>query len=743
MSAKTFLAIPAVSRSLVVLGLFVPTLMTLLGMTMPEAFVLTNSPPAISSIAYGTLNNFDCVNDTGVEAHGFEIELDDIHCTDISYTYDYNHYGVPRITEDLSDPVHPRVFVRYASAKLPDGSWAAYTAIPSGPISPTDGHQFTNPSINFGGEHFGVGYNANPSAVKYNWLIDDGSGNLVHGPPVQVSTPTFTYYPPAGGNPANVVAAIVPPPPPAPPVMQFGEACWVKSIKTTTHNPNKVRLQELVSDDPGMPEPWANGEPAEVEVEWKLLQTHFGAPGGGVNGELEGAPEDLPDGDEVITRRYEFYKYTGPFDAESGEAMADQVGPDDLHGVGEVTFNSYFDPVLGEWVTETVDLTTVIVVGEFFGAQMSGFDVAQVLGMIDNLQDGELNVPYTDRRVVIQGTTPFLAAIHVGSLPPGMSLDGYSGVLSGTPLLIGAYTFTVEALDLSGAYLSHEYTLTITSGANPGSYNITTASSPIAGGTTSGDGTFQNGDEATVTAVPNAGYYFDNWSEGDVHFCFTPVYTFTVTASRDLVANFRPDNVAPVTAHSLAGLLGNHGWYRGPIEVTLNATDNLSGIDTTSYQIDGGAAQVYSAPFMLSSLGAHTVQYWSTDIAQNVEAKKSVEANIDTVSPGVTASAAPPELKPAYGQMVTVTVSGRISDATSGVDPASGAYSVQDSYGLIQPSGTFAIAADGTYSFAVQLEARLAKGLRIPRFYKVNLTALDMAGNSKGLTVTVTVPFKR
>ena len=105
------------------------------------------------SQAYGDLNNFDCVNDTGSECHGFEIELDDIHCTDITYTYDYNHYGVPKISQDLTDPLHPKTFVRYA-ANYVNGVWSAYTAIPSGPISPTMGHQFTNPSINFGGEHF-------------------------------------------------------------------------------------------------------------------------------------------------------------------------------------------------------------------------------------------------------------------------------------------------------------------------------------------------------------------------------------------------------------------------------------------------------------------------------------------------------------------------------------------------------------------------------------------------------------
>ena len=34
---------------------------------------------AQASIAYGSINNFDTVNDTSNVCHGFEIELDDIH----------------------------------------------------------------------------------------------------------------------------------------------------------------------------------------------------------------------------------------------------------------------------------------------------------------------------------------------------------------------------------------------------------------------------------------------------------------------------------------------------------------------------------------------------------------------------------------------------------------------------------------------------------------------------------------
>jgi hypothetical protein len=499
--------------------------------------MLASSSPADASIAYGSLNNFDCVNDTGVEAHGFEIELDDVHSTDITYTYDYNHYGIPKITEDNTDPAHPKVFIRYAATRNPDGTWTAFTAIPSGPITPTDGHQFTNPSVNFGGEHFGAGYYGVPTAVKYNWLIDDGTGNLVHGPPVYVSTPTFNYYPPAPNQPAQVQAEIVPPPPPAPPVWQFGEATWVKDIKTTTHNPNKVELTDLVDPDPEDPNApdWTNGEPAEVETEWRILQTEFANPGN-PKGVLDGLPQDLPGGDEIITRRYEFYKYIGPLDAESGEAMADLVAPDGIHGVGTVTYNDHIDPVTGEWVTVTVDLSTVEVVGDFFGAQMSGFDVAPVLGLIDHLPDGELNVAYAARAVVIEGAAAFLVTVS-GSLPDGMTLDEVTGIFSGTPTTAGVFTFTVDASDITGAVVSKTYTVTIPGGV-PGSSTLVTSSSPGAGGSTIGDGVYNNGTPVIVVASHSPGYAFVNWTENGVEVSASAVYPFTVNADRTLVANF-------------------------------------------------------------------------------------------------------------------------------------------------------------------------------------------------------------
>jgi hypothetical protein len=85
-----------------------------------------------------------------------------------------------------------------------------------------------------------------------------------------------------------VQAVIVPPPPPVPPVKEFGKAVWVKEIKTTTHNNKEVKLRDLVSTTPPTSNDdknWANGEPDEVEVEWRILQKR-NIPGGGANDEL-------------------------------------------------------------------------------------------------------------------------------------------------------------------------------------------------------------------------------------------------------------------------------------------------------------------------------------------------------------------------------------------------------------------------------------------------------------------------
>ena len=573
-----------------------------------------------ASQAYGSIDNFDVVNDNPDPCHGFEIEIEDAHSTDITYTFDWNHYGVPTIIEDNSNPLHPRVRVRYESKKNPDGSWASYTAVPTVTIAPTDGHQFTDPSVNFGGEHFGVGYYGVPTSVRYHWLVDDGSGNLIHGTAVNIATPTFTYNPPAA-VPAQVQAAIVPPPPPAPPLLEFGEPAWVKEIRTQTHNSHKVELRDLITDDPvdNEDENWANGEPDEVEVEWQLLQEDYNSAGGGPNGELVGAPEDLPGGDEVITRRYEFFKYIGPIDTETGEAMADSVGPDGIHGVGTKTINGV-----------EVDLSTVEIVGDYIGAQMAGFDAASQLGLIDHLQDGEVDVPYVGRTMVVGGTPP-ITTVRTGALPDGMSFDEVTGILDGTPTVEGAFTFALHSADAAAADVTTTYTLTIlpTGGVAAPRTALTTRVFPAGSGVVAGDGEYAIGASVDALAAPAPRFVFLKWTDGGTEVSNSPDYSYTSVVNRELIATFvpagGPDIFAPTSLASVvdftqaaANIGGSYtasdGTGTGVTSVTLYVKPP-DGVWTSAGPITGGIFTFAPA----DGDGDYHFQTVATDAAGNTE----------------------------------------------------------------------------------------------------------------------------
>ena len=79
------------------------------------------------------------------------------------------------------------------------------------------------------------------------------------------------------------------------------------------------------------------------------------------------------------------------------------------------------------------------------------------------------------------------------------------------------------------------------------------------------------------------------------------------------------DTVAPVTAVQLSGRNSSAG-YIGPVQITLTATDNLSGVRTIRYALDGGSPADYSAPVTVSGLGSHTLTFFSFDNASNTEA---------------------------------------------------------------------------------------------------------------------------
>lgn len=299
------------------------------------AFSLTTLPGVASASVIGFLGNFDVINDTGSTAHGFEIELEGLHSSDITDTFGGTgrwfpsgrgfdsvsavvRYGAPSISEYTNGATFG-TRVTYFGLWNQNTGWDFGT--PSGSFITPGDNCWTGGGVGYGAatpcDHFGVGTIGNPTKTTYSWLHDDGSntGTLtnVNGR-VVLPAPAWNVIPAApvpDGQPQGqpqVIADIRAPEPEN--QAQFGEAIWVKVFRTELDR--EVELEELIGGNPII-------DGAETEIEWQLLQTD---PGNPAAGQLEAGYQNVlgANADAVIFR-YEFYKYAGAFNPEDNEAQ--------------------------------------------------------------------------------------------------------------------------------------------------------------------------------------------------------------------------------------------------------------------------------------------------------------------------------------------------------------------------------------------------------------------------------------
>ena len=81
-----------------------------------------------------------------------------------------------------------------------------------------------------------------------------------------------------------------------------------------------------------------------------------------------------------------------------------------------------------------------------------------------------------------------------------------------------------------------------------------------------GSGNFNHGETCVLTATPNEGYYFINWTENGTVVSSEATYSFTVTADRDLVANFSDQ---PLTSSQTISLAQGWNWWSTNLSITL------------------------------------------------------------------------------------------------------------------------------------------------------------------------------
>ncbi len=183
----------------------------------------------------------------------------------------------------------------------------------------------------------------------------------------------------------------------------------------------------------------------------------------------------------------------------------------------------------------------------------------------------------------------------------------------------------------------------------------------------------------------------------------------------------------PTVAVSLAGSHYTGTVYGGPLTVTIAATDTGSGIKSVTYSLDGAAAAAYTAPFVVSTLQAHTLGVTATDKANNVTTAPTTswsQIAPDTTPP--TANVGLSGNKNGNGDYVTaVTATVTAADNAGGSGIAAVTYSLD---GLAQTAYTGRIVVPAT-----------ATGHHI-----LNVTATDGAGHpvqaSATWTQTTSVP---
>jgi hypothetical protein len=133
--------------------------------------------------------------------------------------------------------------------------------------------------------------------------------------------------------------------------------------------------------------------------------------------------------------------------------------------------------------------------------------------------------------------------------------------------------------------------------------------------------------------------------------------------------SFKIDAAAPASEAALTPSApnGNEGWYRSQVTVAISAADGAqgSGVADTTYSVDGGPAQSYSAPFSVSGIGMHEVAFSSTDLAGNAEPEQTIEFKIDATPPATTHALSGDWSK---GGTVNVALAAQDQAAGSGVE---------------------------------------------------------------------------
>ena len=468
---------------------------------------------AQTATIYGQLGNFDVVNNTGQDAHGFEIELEGLQPANVYYTFSAQRYGAPEI---LPSPLG--TYVRWKSlytvgTHIVPGSFDQTTiAHPlNAPFTAGTCYSWYPVTYNAAGcEHFGVSLTANAVRATYRWLIADPvtAGALAPvDPPVPVATPYYYVAPPVVANalPVVVIEVQAPEPPEVP--GQYGDAQWMKVF--VTQSATEVVLDQLVADNPLV----VPMDPAQIETNWDVIQADPVPLHGTKTRSRKQTRGNLLPTTRSIVRRIEMYAYTGAYDPIDHRALC-----------ADTTCTA---PGAGE-------------LGDFVSAQMTAVNVQA--DSVNVVKVGNGNVESADKKITCGSkcVSPFIGGTAVtltAKAGSGSVFSAWTGACSGN-----SPTCTVTAtghVDVAATFATattggcgggggtggtQSFTLSI------GRSNVGTVTSDLTGINCGNacSAKFASGAVVTLTAAP-AGKTFANWAGA----CSGTALTCAVTITKD------------------------------------------------------------------------------------------------------------------------------------------------------------------------------------------------------------------
>ncbi|MFN7975087.1 MAG: putative Ig domain-containing protein [Acidobacteriota bacterium] len=213
-----------------------------------------------------------------------------------------------------------------------------------------------------------------------------------------------------------------------------------------------------------------------------------------------------------------------------------------------------------------------------------------------SLPNGTVGVPYSQTLSASGGAAPYTFAITAGALPPGLALNGATGVISGTPTTTGSFNFTITATDASGCTGTRAYTISSPCGT------ITVNPASLPGGAV--------GVPYSQTVTGSGG---------------TAPYTFAVTAGA------LPPGLA---LNGATGVISGTPTATGTFNFTITATDANSCTGNRAYSIVISCAVITVSPGTLPN-GSQGVPYSQTVSASGGTAPYTFAVTAGALPPGL------------------------------------------------------------------------------------------------------------